>query len=510
MQPNPPGAASSHGRVTSMSPDLPARLSTHETHTAIVLLIGDRAYKIKKPVNLGFVDFTTRAARQAVCHREVELNRRLVPDVYLGVWDVVDSHGAPCDHMVVMRRMPPDRRLATLVRRGEPLADEIRAIGRMVAAFHSAAQRGAEISREGTRDAIRGRWTDSFAQVVPYRGGVLDDGVAAEIEHETLEFLDGRAALFDTRVSSGRIVDGHGDLLAEDIFCLPDGPRMLDCIEFDDRLRYLDGLDDIAFLAMDLEYLGQPDLGARLLHWYSEFAADPAPASLRHHFVAYRAFVRAKVSCMRHAQGDEAAVTDIARHAELTVEHLRRGRVSLVVVGGPPASGKSTLAGALADRLGAVVVSSDPVRKELAGIDPLTPAPAEFGAGLYSAAWTEKTYTQLLARAQMLLERGETVVLDATWSRSAWRDMAAKTAMRTHSAFVALRCVADLDVMSARLRARTGSASDADESIAARLRREAEPWPDATVIRTDRTVDPSVAEALEAVRRPHPVVRPDV
>jgi uncharacterized protein len=490
-----------------MSPEVPDHLSTHETHAAIVLLIGDRAYKIKKPVNLGFLDFTTREARQITCHREVELNRRIASDVYLGVWDVVDPDGVPCDHMVVMRRMPADRRLSTLVQQGAPLADEIRRIARMVATFHSTARRGAEISREGTRDAIRGRWTDSFAQVVAYRGRVLDEDLAAEIEHETLEFLDGRAALFDARVSSGRVVDGHGDLLAEDIFCLTDGPRMLDCIEFDDRLRYLDGLDDIAFLAMDLEYLGQPDLGARLLHWYAEFAGDPAPASLRHHFVAYRAFVRAKVACMRHAQGDDAAAMDVARHAELTVDHLRQGRVSLVVVGGPPATGKSTLAGAIADRLGAVLMSSDHVRKELAGIDPLTPAPAEFGAGLYSAAWTERTYAELLARTAMLLEQGETVVLDATWSRSTWREMAAKTAQRTHSAFVALRCVADLDVVSARLRSRTGSASDADESIAARLRGEAQPWPDATAIRTDTTVDRSVAEALEAVRKPHPVER---
>ena len=169
---------------------------------------------------------------------------------------------------------------------------------------------------------------------------------------ETLEFLDGREALFDSRVSGG-VVDGHGDLLADDIFCLPDGPRMLDCIEFDDRLRYLDGLDDVAFLAMDLEYLGAADLGARLLHWYAEFAGDPAPASLRHHFVAYRAFVRAKVACMRHAarrRGGRRGRRASGRYRPSAT--CGGAGCSLVLVGGSPATGKSSLAGAVADRLG--------------------------------------------------------------------------------------------------------------------------------------------------------------
>jgi aminoglycoside phosphotransferase family enzyme/predicted kinase len=470
-----------------------------ETHTAVVMLLGDRAYKVKKPVNLGFLDFTRREAREAVCHREVELNRRLAPDAYLGVWDVLDPSGEPCDHMVVMRRMPPDRRLAELVRRGVPVTDEARHLARLVATVHSTAQRGPEISAEGTRDAIRRRWTDSFRQVAPFRGGVLDDALAGEIERRTLDFLAGREALFAERVADGRIVDGHGDLLAEDVFCLPEGVQVLDCIEFDDRLRYVDGLDDMAFLAMDLEYLGQPRLGAQLLDWYAEFAADPAPMRLRHHFVAYRAFVRAKVACMRHAQGDDSASAEVARHAELTAEHLRAGTVSLILVGGAPATGKSTLAGALADRLGATLVSSDHVRKELAGIPAHTSAAAGFGEGLYSTAWTERTYGELLRRAELLLARGETVILDASWTTAAARAEAAALAAGTHSALVPLRCTADPDTVAARIRARVGSASDADEQIAVRLAAEAEPWPEALVIRTDRPLEECLADAVRGV-----------
>jgi uncharacterized protein len=461
---------------------------TYETHAAVVFLVGDRAYKLKKPVDLGFLDFTSLAARHAVCLREVELNRQLSPDVYLGVADVRGPDGSPCDHLVVMRRMPAARRLSTLVRTGAPVTDHVRRTARLLAAFHAAARRGPRISAEGSRDAILRRWTDSFRQVRPFRGSALDDELTGEIERLTVRFLAGRGPLFDDRIAAGRIVDGHGDLLADDIFCLDDGPRVLDCIEFDDRLRWLDGLDDAAFLAMDLERLGAAELGTRFLDWYVEFTADPAPASLRHHYVAYRAFVRAKVACLRYAQGDHAAAADAATHAELTARHLRAGAVGLTLVGGLPGTGKSTLAGQLSDRLGAVVLASDRVRKELAGLSPLASAAAGYGQGIYTQQWTERTYAELLTRAERLLERGESVVLDASFTRAAHRERAADVAARTSSTLVALRCEADPGVAAARLRSRARTASDADERIAAAMATGADPWPEAITIRTDRGV----------------------
>lgn len=475
-------------------------VDVRETHTAVVFLVGDRAYKMKKPVDLGFVDFTTVQLRQAACQREVELNRRLAPDVYLGVWDVRDEEGLAREHLVVMRRMPADRRLSALVRSAAPVDDDVRRLARMLAAFHARAQRGPSIAAAGTRDAILGRWSQSFDQVRRFKGHVLDQALADEIEQRTLTFLRGREALFADRVTDGRVVDGHGDVLAEDVFCLADGPRVLDCIEFDDQLRWLDGLDDAAFLAMDLEHLGAPELGMRLLDWYAEFAADPAPPSLRHHFVAYRAFVRAKVACMRHDQGDAAAADEVTAHAELAARHLREGTVSLVIVGGLPATGKSTLSGALADRLGAVLVSSDHVRKELAGISPDTSAAAPFEAGIYTPEWTERTYGQLLSRAEMLLARGETVVLDASWTQARWRDHAASVAERTSSYLVALRCDAPPEIVASRLRGRERGASDADEAIASALAARADPWPGADVVRTDDGIERSLAAALGAIR----------
>lgn len=470
-----------------------------ETHTAVLFFVGDRAYKLKKPVDLGFLDFRRRSDREAVCHREVALNRRMAPDVYLGVADIRAPDGATCDHLVVMRRMPAARRLSTLIRSGTPVAEEVRQIARMLAAFHVTARRGPKISLQGTRDALRGRWDATFAQLRPFHGGVLDAGAASEVEDRTHEFLAGRAPLFAARVAGGHIVDGHADLITDDIFCLDDGPRVLDCLEFDDRLRCVDVLDDAAFLAMDVEHLGATRLARAFFDWYAEFSAGPAPATLRHHYIAYRAFVRAKVGCLRHDQGDSSAATDVATYTDLALRHLRAGTVRLVVMGGAPATGKTTLSGKLADHLGAVLLSSDRIRKELAGLDPERGAAADFQQGIYTPGWTDNTYAELLRRAEELLERGENVVLDASWTTAQHRDAARALAAATHSDLLELRCTASAETVAARLTRHGPGISDADQVIAAALSADADPWPEATVIVTDERPDTSGRQVLAAL-----------
>jgi aminoglycoside phosphotransferase family enzyme/predicted kinase len=473
-----------------------------ETHAGIVFFVGDRAYKMKKPVNLGFLDFSTPERRERACHREVELNRRFSPDVYLGVLDVVDSAGSPCDHLVVMRRMPADRRLAALVEARAPVDGHLRAVARLIAAAHAAAPRSPEISAEGTRDALLERWTASFDQVRPFQGRVLDAAPATEIEELTNRFLRGRKTLFDERIAAGRVIDGHGDLIADDIFCLDDGPRVLDCIEFDDRLRRLDGLDDAAFLAMDLERLHAAAAAERFMDWYADYAGDPAPPSLRHHYIAYRAFVRTKVACLRWNQGAADAAADARAFAGIALRHLRAGAVTLIMVGGLPGTGKSTVAGALADRLGATLLSSDRIRKELAGVAPAAPAAAPYGAGLYTPAWNGRTYQALGERVELLLARGETVIVDASFT-SAWQRAAvAGVGERMAAEVVALRCEAPADLAADRLRTRPRGVSDADPDIAARMAKAADPWPDAVAIDTSGPAGRAVEQA-GAAARPH-------
>ncbi|WIY00393.1 AAA family ATPase [Amycolatopsis mongoliensis] len=477
--------------------------AVHETHIGAVFLVGDLAYKLKKPVDLGFLDFSARETRERVCHREVELNRRLAPDVYLGVSDVTGPDGSVCDHLVVMRRMPEDRRLSTLVRRGAPLAAAIRALARQLATFHARAARGPGVDADETRDAVRDRWRASFAQVRPFHGTVLDPATAIEIEALTEEFLAGREPLFDHRIAEGHVVDGHGDLLADDIFCLPDGPRVLDCLEFDDHLRHVDVLDDVAFLAMDLERLGAPEPAAQLVAAYREFSGDPAPPALLHHYLAYRAFVRVKVACLRAAQGDPEAAELARDYAGIALRHLRLGRVRLILVGGAPGTGKSTIAAGLADWLGATLLQSDRLRKELAGLTP-APRPAEgYRQGLYDTTHTDSTYAELARRAGALLSIGETVVLDASWSAARHRRLAAGAAERASSPVLAVRCEVPEPVAVHRITTRTPELSDATPQIAHRMAADADPWPEAHLLTTTGTPRESLLRAVAALVPEH-------
>jgi aminoglycoside phosphotransferase family enzyme/predicted kinase len=471
-----------------------------------VFLIGDRAYKLKKPVDLGFLDFRSEATRADVCRHEVELNRRLSPDVYLGTAEVVGDDGRSCDHLVVMKRMPEDRRLSTLIRSGCDVHDQLGRLARVIAAFHSRCERGAEISEQAGRDQVRARWVDSFNQVRPFHESLLDADIMAAVEELTLRFLDGREALFESRKREGYVVDGHGDLLTDDIFCLDDGPRVLDCLEFDDHLRYLDQLDDVAFLAMDLEHQGATELAAAFLAWYGEFSADPAPPSLLHHYLAYRAFVRAKVACLRFAQGDGDAAADARQLTALTHRHLATGRVVMTLVGGLPGAGKSTLAGGIADALGGCLLSTDRIRKELAGIDPTQSAAARYREGIYTPDWTERVYAELLDRAERLLRRGESVVLDGSWTDPRTRQQAADIAAGTSSELVCLRCDAPLDARLERIRHRRG-VSDADASIAEAMGQTMTAWPDAHAVDTTTAVDASLSASLDVIR-PHPAGAP--
>ncbi|MEW1775518.1 AAA family ATPase [Streptomyces sp. NPDC086777] len=471
-----------------------------ETHTAIVFFAGDRAYKVKKPVDPGFLDYTTVEARRVACEREVALNRRFAPDVYLGLGEFRSPDATVPEPLVVMRRMPADRRLSRRVRQGAAVDDVLRAVARQLAAWHAVAPRGPDVDEQGTRDALSARWEASFTQVRT----MADDGFGLEgvpeAERLVRRYLAGRERLFDARIEQGRVVDGHGDLLAEDVFCLDDGPRVLDCLEFDDRLRYVDGLDDAAFLAMDLERLGAPEAAAFFLARYGEHSGDPAPPSLWHHYVAYRAFVRAKVSVIQARQGAPGAEAASRRLASMTLRHLRASTVCLVLVGGLPGSGKSTLSGALADRLGVTLLSSDRIRKELAGIPAEQSAAADYGEGLYTPRWTATTYAALLDRAGVLLSLGESVVLDATWSDAARREAARRTAEHASADLVALHCHVPGDVSAARLSTRPPGPSDAGPGIAAAMAALEPPWPEAVPIDTSGPLESAVAQALTAVR----------
>lgn len=251
---------------------------------------------------------------------------------------------------------------------------------------------------------------------------------------------------------------------------------------------------------MDLEQLGAPQAAAFFLTAYSEYSGDPAPSSLRHHYVAYRAFVRAKVALIQARQGTPGAEAAARRLTTTTLLHLRTSAVSLTLVGGLPGSGKSTLSGALADRLGVTLLSSDRLRKELAGIPGDQPASAAYGKGIYTPEWTGRTYAALLERASALLSNGESVVLDATWTDAAQRKAAVRVAERTSADLVALHCQVPDEVAAARLTTRPPGVSDAGPEVAAAMATAKQPWLQAVVVDTSGPLEAAVVQALAAVR----------
>lgn len=470
---------------------------TYETHISIVFMVGDRAYKLKKPVKLDFIDLSTRELRQRCCEREVELNRRIASDAYLGVADIVGPDGDLCDHLVVMRRMPADRRLSTLARNGGVTDADVVELAQVLANFHDRAETSPAIAAAGTVDRIGERWETGFHEIAPFVGPLLDPPTEEEIQGLCRQYLAGRRPLFAHRVTGGKVRDGHGDLLADDVFLLPDGPRVLDCLEFDDELRYGDVLADLAFLVMDLERVGAPDLGVALLDHYGHLGGERFPQTLTHHYIAMRAHIRAKVACLRESQGDPNAADEARRLHEMTRAHLLQGRVALVLVGGAPGAGKSTVAAGLGTQMDWSVVRSDEIRKDLAHVEPTTRLTATFGQGAYDEVSTAATYREMLERARRHLEFGECAVLDATWHDAQWRRAAAQLAASTHSDFVELRCDAPFAVTEQRIRARNRGgqdASDATPEVAAQVEQATDPWPEATQV--DTASDPATALAI--------------
>ncbi|WP_422395072.1 AAA family ATPase [Nocardia vulneris] len=479
-------------------PDYGPRAELRETHTGLVVLFGDRAYKVKKPIRTDFLDFSIPALRELACAREVELNSRLAPDVYLGVAHLTDPAGGPDEPIVLMRRMPEQRRLSNIL--GDPALSRARlsALVQVLALFHHCARRGPEIDTEGEPDALRRRWKILLDSLAEQPAAVADSALVDRIDWLAMRYLDGRESLLLNRIADGRMVDGHGDLLAEDIFDLADGFRVLDCLDFDDRLRYVDCLDDIAFLAMDLEFRGYSVLGAQLLDDYLLITADPAPRSLRDHYIAYRALVRAKVDAIRFDQGDTSARDRVHRHLGMAARHLEAGAVRLVLVGGLPGTGKSTVAKDLSAATGAALCSSDEVRKQLRTTGAVLGDSGTFEAGAYSAANKARVYAELLTRARRLLCAGVSVVLDASWIDASERQRATELAVDVHADLVQLHCVCAPEVAGRRISQRGSSDSDATPHIAAAMSAATAPWPRAIVLDTELPLEDTIARAYRA------------
>lgn len=499
----------------------------HQTHISVVALAGPFAYKVKKPVELGFLDFTTLEKRLHYCREEVRLNRRLAPDVYLGVVPLVDVEGRlrvdgagdPVEYAVKMRRLPAGATALERLRRGELGAGTLRALGGRVAAFHAEAASGHEISRFGRWDVVAGNARENLEQSREHVGVCLSQSVHSRICAALEARLTELRPLIESRADADVPRDTHGDLHLDHVYLFPDEepPRdlvVIDCIEFNERFRYADPVADMAFLAMDLLFRGRRDLERVFVDAYFDASGDRAGRALLPFYVAYRAAVRAKVGGMTAAETEvpradrDVAIARARGHWLLALSQLEvpeRGP-ALVLVGGLPATGKSTLAEMLARSGGFEVVSSDRVRKELAGLSPETSAAAAFGEGIYTPAWSDRTYAACLERAEARLFEGGRVIVDASFREAHRRRAFLEAALRWGVRPVLLVCTASADTVRERMADRRSGASDADWEVyqAAAAAWEHEPddlrW-SVEEVATDAGREEALSAAIDRLRR---------
>jgi aminoglycoside phosphotransferase family enzyme/predicted kinase len=508
-------------RVEAYGPLRPDRVELAETHISLVFLLEHDVFKVKKPVNLGFLDFTTVSLREEACRAEVSLNARLAPDVYRGIVPVrEDAHGRACfaaegrvvDWAVHMRRLPDAKRADVLLAQGALSAPAIDVIAVRLARFHAEANTDAMVADFGGPEAIGRNVEENFAQThavieryVPKEG--------PEIVRWQTDFLRANPSLFERRMAAGRVRDGHGDLRLEHVYFESENqPTIIDCIEYNERFRFADVCADVAFLSMDLEAHGRADLAERLLARYARESNDFDLFALVDFYESYRAFVRAKVATMVAADSSlddaarERAEGEARRHFLLALAESRRPLLPPVVVavGGIIASGKSTIAELLADEVSAPVIEADRTRKSMLGIAPHEARHEAAWSGAYNPGFTDQVYAEVLRRAEVVLASGRPVVLDASFRSSVMRASARNLALARGVPFRFVECRADADVCRARLaeRERTASVSDGRLAIFDAFRASFEsvselPAAEHIVLDTSRPVDASL-EALRA------------
>jgi uncharacterized protein len=499
-------------------PHQPAVVEVRETHISWVFLAGELAYKLKKPLVLDFLDYRTAARRRQMCLEEVRLNRRLAPDLYLGVRGVVLTPGGielaheddprAIDFVVEMRRYDEARTLAARLERGELQRQDVVEIGRILATFHRDASRATPGAAPVL--AAERRFERNLHELLG------DVEQRAEIERvQGLErfahaFVTAHAQTFEGRASRGQVREGHGDLRAEHVL-LGDRVRIVDCVEFDSGLRELDVADDLAFLVFDLAARGGERFAELLVRAYRDAGGDPGPDSLIAFYAAYRALVRAKVSLVRAAQLPRTSAEHGQRSAHardliaLAERFAWRARQPLAIVAcGVPASGKSHLARALAELSGLSHLSSDVIRKRLAGVRSTERAPEE----TYRAEWNERTYAELGHRTSDALAANGGAIVDATFRRRADR-RAFTASLGGTQPIMFIECRAPRAVLAQRAADRERErdrVSDAGLAVVLRERSSWEPLDEVPAgahlaLRTDRPIEQITGDVLALLDR---------
>ena len=454
------------------------RVELLETHISWVLLAGDYAYKVKKPVNLGFLDFGSLEARRFYCEEELRLNRRTAPQLYLEVVRVtgsdadphIDGEGRPIEYAVKMRRFPQQALLSRMAQGGTLGAGHIDALARGIAAFHSRVARADDAQPFGSAAEVLAPAQQNFDQIEALIGADADVPELERLRGWTLREHARLRAAFDARKASGFVRECHGDLHLGNIALLDGEPTPFDGIEFNEALRWIDVINEVAFLVMDLFDRRLPRLAWRFLNGYLEVTGDYAGLALLRYYLVYRALVRAKVACIRgHQPNLDPREGGCAGREYL--EYLRLAQVmaegpsrALIVMHGVAGSGKTTVAQELLEACGAVRLRSDVERKRLQGLEAGARSGSTLGAGIYTPDLTSQTYARLGTLSGAVLEAGYAAVVDATFLARAQRDAFAALARKSGVRFAIAACEAPEGVLRERIATRQRNARDASEA----------------------------------------------
>jgi aminoglycoside phosphotransferase family enzyme/predicted kinase len=455
-------------------PEATGKIELVQTQMSFVFLTDQFVYKVKKAVDLGYLDYTTLDKRLFFCQKEIELNRRLCPDAYLGVVPITQDKGAihiggrgeTIEYAVKMRRLPQKAMMDVLLANDGVSTEMITGVAQKLAAFHKGAETNAEISAFGEIKAVTRNTDENFDQTEKYIGRTISKDSYRHIKGYTDSFVEQNAPLFKKRIKEGRIRDCHGDLHAAHI-CFADGVCIYDCIEFNDRFRYCDVASEMAFLAMDLDHYGRADLSRTLVNAYVAESGDSDILKLLGFYKGYRAYVRGKVESFKLddpyiSKGEKGKTLEIAASYFDLARACARAKPVLFITVGLVGTGKSTLAQALAGRLGLAVISSDVTRKQLAGV-PINEHRFEgFDGGIYSAELSRNTYDKMFSGAEGILSDGGSVILDASFIKAEERLKAKRVAQEAGADFFIVECRLDEENIKKRLarRLKRGSVSD--------------------------------------------------
>lgn len=466
-----------------------------ETHISHVFLTGNLVYKIKKPVNLQFLDFTDLEKRHLYCRAELHLNQRLSTDVYLNVLPItVSDHGyilngsgTVVEYAVQMRQLSDRNRLDRCLRSGKINREQILELAQKLARFYEKTASDPKIANLGDWEVVRKNCEENFEQIdriVEKKD--IDQPLFRIIRAATRAFLNRHKHLFDLRAGSGNIKDCHGDLKSEHIY-LTDPIQIIDCIEFNDRFRFSDISADLAFLAMDLDFRDHSQWARELIDAFLTHYDDPELLILLPFYKCYRAMVRVKVNSFQmqdesvRSHKRQLLKRDARRYLKLAYQYAAQfTRPTIWVVCGLPASGKSTVAAALSDALDVRVISSDVTRKQLFQLRPDPQKNISFGSGIYSQEATTLTYGKLLLLAQEILEKGSSVIMDATYNRTSHRTELVRLARDMDANLVFIHCNIPVEVLRMRLQERqfAPGISDAREHHLENFIRHFEPMDD--------------------------------